>query len=55
MTETEARKAGRDIKIGHYDMADSGKATEVGETTGFIKVVIDAHYRPHFGRERPVL
>lgn len=42
MTETEARKAGRDIKIGHYDMADSGKATEIGETTGFIKVVIDA-------------
>ncbi len=43
MTETEARRAGRDIKIGHYDMADSGKATEIGETTGFIKVVIDAH------------
>ena len=43
MTETEARKAGRDIKIGRYDMADSGKGDEVGETTGFIKVIIDAH------------
>ncbi|NPD66900.1 mercuric reductase [Lichenicola cladoniae] len=42
MTETEARKAGHAIRIGRKDMSTSGKAKEVGQTAGFIKVVIDA-------------
>jgi pyruvate/2-oxoglutarate dehydrogenase complex dihydrolipoamide dehydrogenase (E3) component len=42
MTEVEGRRAGYDVKIGHYDMSDSGKAYEIGETAGVIKVVIDA-------------
>ncbi|HYL31710.1 MAG TPA: mercuric reductase [Stellaceae bacterium] len=43
MTETEARRSGRPIKIGRFDMARNGKATEIGETKGFIKVVVDAN------------
>ena len=42
MTETEARKAGHTIRVGRKDMTTSGKAKEVGQTAGFIKVVIDA-------------
>jgi pyruvate/2-oxoglutarate dehydrogenase complex dihydrolipoamide dehydrogenase (E3) component len=39
MTEMEARRAGHNVKIGRFDMADSGKAYEIGETAGMIKVV----------------
>jgi pyruvate/2-oxoglutarate dehydrogenase complex dihydrolipoamide dehydrogenase (E3) component len=42
MTEDEARKAGRKVKIGRFDLARNGKAKELGETSGFIKVVVDA-------------
>ena len=42
MTEAEAREAGHRVRIGRKDMSTSGKAREVGQTTGFIKVVIDA-------------
>ena len=42
LTETEARQAGRNIKVGHFDMTESGKATQLGETKGFIKVIVDA-------------
>ena len=42
MTEAEARKAGHRVRIGAKDMTTSGKAREVGQTEGFIKVVIDA-------------
>jgi pyruvate/2-oxoglutarate dehydrogenase complex dihydrolipoamide dehydrogenase (E3) component len=42
MTEQQAREAGHDIKIGRFDMAHSGKAREIGEDKGTIKVVIDA-------------
>ncbi len=42
MTEAEARRAGHPIKIGRFDMSDSGKAFEIGEDRGLIKVVIDA-------------
>lgn len=42
MTEQEARKAGRTVKIGRFDMTRNGKAVEIGETSGFIKVVVDA-------------
>jgi pyruvate/2-oxoglutarate dehydrogenase complex dihydrolipoamide dehydrogenase (E3) component len=42
MTEQEARRAGRSVKIGRFEMSASGKAFEIGETAGVIKVVIDA-------------
>jgi pyruvate/2-oxoglutarate dehydrogenase complex dihydrolipoamide dehydrogenase (E3) component len=41
MTENEARKAGNKVKTARFDMKRNGKATEIGETAGFIKVVID--------------
>jgi pyruvate/2-oxoglutarate dehydrogenase complex dihydrolipoamide dehydrogenase (E3) component len=42
MTEAEARNAGRKVKVDRFEMKNNGKAIEVGETAGFIKVVIDA-------------
>ncbi len=41
MTEREAREQGRKIRVSHFDMARNGKANEIGETDGFIKVVIE--------------
>jgi pyruvate/2-oxoglutarate dehydrogenase complex dihydrolipoamide dehydrogenase (E3) component len=41
-TEREARQSGRNIKTARFDMTRSGKAAEIGETDGFIKVIIDA-------------
>lgn len=41
LSETEARKSGKNIKVARYDMAHSGKAFEIGETDGFIKVIVD--------------
>lgn len=41
MTEAEARSAGHKVKIGRFEMKANGKALEVGETAGFIKVVLD--------------
>jgi pyruvate/2-oxoglutarate dehydrogenase complex dihydrolipoamide dehydrogenase (E3) component len=42
ITETEARKTGRQIRVLRYDMAKNAKARESGETQGFVKFVIDA-------------
>ena len=42
MTETQARQAGHHVRIGRFEMEHSGKASEIGETKGFIKLVIDA-------------
>ena len=42
MTETEALRAGHRVKVGRFNMKDSPKAVEIGQTEGFIKVVIDA-------------
>jgi len=41
LSEEEARKAGRRIKIGKRPMTESGKARELGKTEGFIKVIVD--------------
>lgn len=41
MTENEARKAGNKVKTARFDINRNGKAKEIGETAGFIKVVID--------------
>lgn len=49
MTENDAKLQGRKIKIGRFDMKGNGKAKEVGETQGFIKVVVDADSRRLLG------
>jgi pyruvate/2-oxoglutarate dehydrogenase complex dihydrolipoamide dehydrogenase (E3) component len=42
MTEGEARRVhGSEIKVASFDMKHSGKATEEGETQGFIKLIAD--------------
>jgi pyruvate/2-oxoglutarate dehydrogenase complex dihydrolipoamide dehydrogenase (E3) component len=43
LTESEARRAGHEVKVGRLDMGDSGKAYEIGEDHGMIKVVLDRH------------
>jgi pyruvate/2-oxoglutarate dehydrogenase complex dihydrolipoamide dehydrogenase (E3) component len=42
LTETQARQAGRAIKVARFAMAQNGKAAEIGETQGEIKLVVDA-------------
>jgi len=42
MTETAARAAGHKVRIGTRPMSRVGRATERGETQGFMKVVVDA-------------
>lgn len=41
LTEQEAIKQGRDVRVGLRPMARVGRAIERGETLGFIKVVVD--------------
>ena len=41
LTESEARQAGKAIKVARFDMKENGKAREIGETKGFIKVIVD--------------
>ncbi len=43
-TEAAAREAGLDIKVGSFPFAASGKAAAIGDTTGFVKVIVDAKY-----------
>ena len=42
LTEKQARKSKNEIKISHYEIKKNGKAREIGESGGFIKVIIDA-------------
>ncbi|MBA3713066.1 MAG: mercuric reductase [Pyrinomonadaceae bacterium] len=42
LTERDARRSGKRIKVGRYEMKKNGRAAELGDTDGFIKVVIDA-------------
>ncbi len=41
MTETQARKKGRNILVGTRPMSRVGRAIEKGETAGFMKIVAD--------------
>lgn len=41
-TEKEARASGAKIKVSTFDMSKNGKANEIGEPRGFIKVIADA-------------
>lgn len=42
LTESEARRAGKTVKTGRFDMYHNGRAREYREKNGFIKVVVDA-------------
>jgi pyruvate/2-oxoglutarate dehydrogenase complex dihydrolipoamide dehydrogenase (E3) component len=50
MTEREARAAGYEVEVMTYDMRqEKGKAREIGENKGLIKVVADATNRRILG------
>ena len=42
MTETEAKKAGKSIKVATLPMAEAARALETDETRGLMKAVVDA-------------
>ncbi len=42
ISESEAKRQGRKIKVGKFPFAASGRAMAVSETQGFIKTIIDA-------------
>jgi dihydrolipoamide dehydrogenase len=44
MTEKAAKAAGYEVKTGKFPFKASGKARAIGETDGFVKLVIDAKY-----------
>lgn len=43
-TEKAAKDAGYEIKVGKFPFMASGKATAVGDTAGFVKIIYDAKY-----------
>jgi dihydrolipoamide dehydrogenase len=49
LTEKQARDAGYEIKVGKFPLSASGKATGVGHTEGFVKVIFDAKYGEWLG------
>jgi dihydrolipoamide dehydrogenase len=42
MTESKAKEAGYDVKVGNFPFLGNGKAIALGEAEGFIKTVFDA-------------
>ena len=44
LSETKAREAGYDVKIGTFPFGANGRALTYGETEGLVKVVADAKY-----------
>lgn len=42
LSEAEAREAGLPVRVATFRMAQNGKARELGERRGFIKVVVEA-------------
>lgn len=49
LTETQAKEAGYEIKVGKFPFSASGKASAAGANEGFIKVVFDAKYGEWLG------
>ncbi|MES2462809.1 MAG: FAD-dependent oxidoreductase [Armatimonadota bacterium] len=41
ITEAEARKSGKSVKVGRYDMCHNGRARTHRERNGFAKVIVD--------------
>jgi dihydrolipoamide dehydrogenase len=44
LSETAAREAGHDVRVGAFPLQVSGRALTYGETEGMVKVVADAKY-----------
>ena len=44
LTEAKAREQGYDVKVGKFPFSANGKATILGQRTGFVKVVADKQY-----------
>ena len=44
LTETKAKEAGYDVKVGKFPFTASGKASAAGHKDGFVKVIFDAKY-----------
>lgn len=44
MSEARARELGYDVKVGQFPWAALGKASILGETDGFVKIVSEAKY-----------
>ncbi|MEI8225694.1 MAG: dihydrolipoyl dehydrogenase [Bacteroidota bacterium] len=44
LTESAAREAGYEIKVGKFPFTASGKANALGAKDGFVKLVFDANY-----------
>lgn len=49
MTETQAKEAGYDLKVGKFPFSASGKASAAGTKDGFVKVIFDAKYGEWLG------
>ena len=49
MNEAEAKKSGRKLLAGKMQMARVGRAREMGETQGFMKVLVDAETKELLG------
>lgn len=48
-TETQAKEAGYEVKVGKFPFSASGKASAAGKKEGFIKVIFDAKYGEWLG------
>jgi len=48
-TESKAKEAGYDVKVGKFPFSASGKAKAAGVSDGFIKVIFDAKYGEWLG------
>lgn len=44
LTEKAAKEQGMELKIGKFPFSASGKATAIGDNSGFVKVIFDAKY-----------
>lgn len=48
-TEAAAKEAGFEVKVGKFPFTASGKASALGHTEGFVKVIYDAKYGEWLG------
>ena len=44
MSEAQAKERGYDLKVGRFPFQPNGKALGMGETTGWVKILIDTKY-----------
>jgi len=49
LTEEEARRRFRDIKIGKFPFSANGKALAMGENEGFVKIIADSEWNEVLG------